>query len=86
MRADIAGKLRAVELPLYAVLLLSLTAAYGIVGSAIAWTARAGLDSLILYAVAWRKFVSLRSSIVAAARPMLLAAAVLLVIVVSRSY
>jgi O-antigen/teichoic acid export membrane protein len=85
-RADITGKLHVIELPLYAVLLVSLTSAYGILGAAIAWTARAGLDSLILYALAWRKFVRLRSSIVAAARSMLLAAAVLLVILVFRSY
>jgi len=85
-RADITGKLHVLELPLYAVLLVALTATYGIVGAAIAWTARAGLDALLLHALAWKQFVNLRRPIVTAASSMVLAAAALLVLFVCRSY
>ena len=81
-RSDITGKLHIVELPLYAALLVTLTATYGIVGAAIAWTARAGLDALLLHALAWKQFANLRRPIVTAAWSMILAAAALLAIIV----
>ncbi len=84
-RADITGKLHIIELPLYAALLISLTAAYGVVGAAMAWTARAGLDTLLLYVLAWNKFLKLRGPIVTAAMSMMIAVAVLVVILVFRS-
>ena len=70
------------ELPLYAALLVTLTAPYGFVGAAIAWTARAGLDALLLHALAWKQFANLRRPIVTAAWSMILAAAALLAIIV----
>jgi hypothetical protein len=85
-RADITGKLHVMELPIYAAMLITLAAAYGILGAAIAWTVRAGFDALLLHALAWKQFVNLRHPIVTTAVSMLLAAAALLAIFVFRSH
>jgi O-antigen/teichoic acid export membrane protein len=47
-RADLTAKLHIAELPVYLVLLWWLLEQYGVVGAAIAWTIRAGVDALVL--------------------------------------
>jgi O-antigen/teichoic acid export membrane protein len=47
-RPDLTGKLNLLELPLYLALLWWLLQSYGIVGAAIAWTARAAVDAVLL--------------------------------------
>ena len=84
-RTDITGKLHIIELPIYAIMLITLTSAYGIVGAAAAWTTRSALDTLLLYALAWAHFVKLRSPIVTAAAMVVLAMTALLVILIFRS-
>ena len=54
-RPDVTAKLRAVELPLYAVLLWVLLAQFGIVGAALAWMVRVGADFILLYALSARQ-------------------------------
>jgi len=53
-RPDFTAKLHLVELPCYLLALWWLTSMYGIEGAAIAWTARAGVDALILFVMARR--------------------------------
>jgi O-antigen/teichoic acid export membrane protein len=79
-RSDITAKLHVIELPLYVALLIALTACYGIIGAAVAWTARVVVDALLLYALAWVQFVRLRRPIIVAASSMALATAALLAI------
>lgn len=50
-RPDLTAKLHLLELPLYVALLWVLLASYGIVGAAVAWMIRVGLDLVLLYAI-----------------------------------
>ncbi len=51
-RPDLTAKMHLVELPIYLLILWWLLGAYGIKGAAIAWVARVGIDTLILFAMA----------------------------------
>lgn len=53
-RPDLTAKLYLIELPLYLAGLWWLTKAYGIEGTAMAWTARASVDALALFGMARR--------------------------------
>lgn len=53
-RADITAKLHLLEFPVYLVLLWILTRRLGIEGTAWAWTARIGLDAVLLCVFVWR--------------------------------
>src|SRR6266576_334681 len=55
-KPDSTAKLHAIELPVYLIALWSLTKAHGIDGAAIAWTGRAAIDALVLFAMAKRCF------------------------------
>jgi O-antigen/teichoic acid export membrane protein len=55
-RSDVTGKLHLLQLPIYAVLLLVLVTHFGIVGAAVAWSARATADAALLYAASARLF------------------------------
>jgi O-antigen/teichoic acid export membrane protein len=48
-RPDLTGKSHLAELPLYAMLLWWLLPAYGIIGVALAWAIRVGIDTLLLF-------------------------------------
>lgn len=50
-RADVTGKLHLLQLPLYLALLIGLTSQLGIVGTALAWSARAMFDCGLLFRV-----------------------------------
>jgi O-antigen/teichoic acid export membrane protein len=60
-KPDLTAKLHTIELPLYLIALWWLTKAYGIEGAAIAWTARAAADALVLFAMA-KRFLQVDSS------------------------
>ncbi len=53
-RPDITGKLHLIELPAYLIPLWFLVTKFGIVGAAVAWTARVTLDCVALFLVAGR--------------------------------
>jgi len=53
-RPDLTAKLHLLELPVYLVLLWFFVTNFGIMGAAIAWTARVTLDSVLLFLVAGR--------------------------------
>ena len=53
-RSDIIAKLHVAELPLYLALLWLLVRHAGIMGAALAWSARAGLEAAIVFALAGR--------------------------------
>jgi O-antigen/teichoic acid export membrane protein len=53
-RPDVTAKLHMIELPVYMVALWGLTKTFGIEGTAIAWTARATVDALMLFILANR--------------------------------
>ena len=53
-RPDLTAKLHLVEFPVYLLFLVWLISAHGIGGAAIAWTARVGVDALILFGIAQR--------------------------------
>jgi O-antigen/teichoic acid export membrane protein len=53
-RPDLTAKLHMMELPLYALALVSLTKFYGIEGAAIAWTGRVVIDAAVLFVLAGR--------------------------------
>jgi O-antigen/teichoic acid export membrane protein len=50
-RPDLGAKIHLVELPLYVVALWWAVTAYGIQGAAVVWVVRAGLDTLVFFAV-----------------------------------
>jgi len=60
-KPDLTAKLHLVELPAYMVMLWWLTKTHGIEGTAIAWTGRALLDAVVLFALA-RQFLPARNS------------------------
>jgi O-antigen/teichoic acid export membrane protein len=51
-RSDLTAKLHLLELPLYAGLIVGLVAGFGILGAAMAWTARVFLDTILLFFLA----------------------------------
>lgn len=53
-RPDITAKLHLLELPIYLALLFWLARSMGIQGVAIAWLARVGLDTFMLFLFSWR--------------------------------
>jgi O-antigen/teichoic acid export membrane protein len=53
-RPDLSAKLHLIELPLYVPLLWFAISRYGILGAALAWTARVALDGVMLCWVAYR--------------------------------
>jgi O-antigen/teichoic acid export membrane protein len=71
-RPDMTAKLHMAELPFYLLALWWLISSYGVEGAAIAWTARVGVDALILFVMAKRSFpgttlVTGRATLVSAA-------------------
>lgn len=61
-RPDIPAKLHFVELIIYVPMLLALTIRFGLVGAALAWTVRALIDAVLLFAVVrpeieWKQLV-----------------------------
>jgi O-antigen/teichoic acid export membrane protein len=63
-RPDLTAKLHLLELPLYAGLAWILIGQMGIVGAALAWTARVSVDAVLLFGAAWRlRLVSLQALI-----------------------
>lgn len=56
-RPDLTAKLHLIELPCYLLALWWLVSSYGIVGAAIAWTARVGMDAVMLFGMARRLLV-----------------------------
>src|SRR5467141_1091118 len=55
-RPDLTAILHLIELPFYLLALWWLISTYGVEGAAIAWTARVGVDALILFVMAKRSF------------------------------
>jgi O-antigen/teichoic acid export membrane protein len=53
-RPDLTAKFHLLELPLYAGLAWILIGQMGIVGAALAWTARVSVDAALLFGAAWR--------------------------------
>lgn len=53
-RARLTATLHVIELPLYLVALVWLTASLGIFGTALVWTIRVTADMAVLYFLAWR--------------------------------
>lgn len=53
-RADVTAKLHLLELPVFALLLITGVHWYGVAGAALAWSLRVLLDTTLLYAMAWR--------------------------------
>ena len=53
-RPDIAAKIHLLELPVYAIVLWQLVLTFGAEGAALAWTLRAFIDAVLLFAVARR--------------------------------
>ena len=70
-RPDIIAKLHVAELPLYGALLVLLVKRWGIVGAAVAWTARATAEALIVFAVSFRLVPPSGSAICKAGAPRL---------------
>lgn len=62
-RADLTAKLHVIELPLYGALIVLLVQGYGILGAALAWTARALFDTVMLYWLTHRHFSERREQL-----------------------
>lgn len=60
-RPDLTAKVHLAELPIYLLLLWSLTDTYGIVGTAAAWTIRITCDAAVLFAIAYQALPELRA-------------------------
>lgn len=60
-RPDLTAKLHIVELPVYLILLGLLTNAYGIAGTAVAWTLRIAADTLALFFFGCREIPKLKT-------------------------
>ena len=80
-RSDITAKLHLLELPVFALMLVIGVHALGIVGAALAWTARIALDAALLHAAAWWLHDDLREVLSAAAARLASAAMAMAVIV-----
>lgn len=80
-RADLTAKLHLLELPLFAFMLVICVQAWGIVGAALAWTFRVGVDAGLLYASVWRLRLVPRDILVCAIAGLLLAAMVFVLVV-----
>lgn len=68
-RADIIAKLHVVQLPLYGVLLYTLVGKWGIVGAAVAWSARALAEAVIVFAISSRLIPTTGPAIVKSGMP-----------------
>lgn len=62
-RPDVTARIHLIELPVYAGLLVVLTMQLGIVGAAMAWTLRAGVDAVVLFALSGRYVPEIRPSV-----------------------
>lgn len=80
-RSDLTAKLHLLELPLFVLLLVVGVHAWGIVGAALAWTLRVGLDACLLYASAWWLQHAHRVALARAMAGLLLATSVFLLVV-----
>lgn len=78
-RPDITAKLHLIELPFYLAAVWWLIGVYGIVGAAIAWTARVAADALLLFVVACHVLSDARKAMERLGVALLTAAAALLV-------
>lgn len=67
-RADLTAKLHAVELPIYAVVLVVLTKSLGLTGVAIAWTLRVTIDTTTLLVLSARRLPEARANVWRSAR------------------
>lgn len=65
-RSDVTAKLHLLELPAFAALLVWGVQSFGIIGAALAWTARVGLDAALLYVCASWLQVHQRSGVLRA--------------------
>jgi O-antigen/teichoic acid export membrane protein len=61
-RADLTARLHVLELPIFAILLVSSVWRWGVEGAAIAWTLRVSLDAVLLYVSAWWLQPTLRAA------------------------
>ena len=61
-RADIIAKLHLAELPIYGVMLWSCVVKWGLLGAAAAWTLRATIEAVIVFAVSWSLVPANRSA------------------------
>ena len=59
-RADITAKIHLIELPLYIILVFILVINFGLIGAAIAWSARMLLDLTLMTAAFWRLAVEVQ--------------------------
>lgn len=59
-RPDLTAKLHLLELPLYLITVFYATTAYGIVGTAVSWTARMSLDCILLLLIS-KSFIGSRT-------------------------
>lgn len=59
-RADVTGRLHLIQLPLYAVILVTLTWRFGVIGAASAWSIRALADFGMLFVASSRLFPTVR--------------------------
>ncbi|MEW6560286.1 MAG: flippase [Pseudomonadota bacterium] len=73
-RSDLTAKLHLLELPVFAVLLVTGVHALGITGAALAWTLRVALDTALLYVAAWQFNPPLRAVLTRGAGLLALAA------------
>jgi O-antigen/teichoic acid export membrane protein len=62
-RPDLTAKLHLIEVPVYVLALWWALGSFGIDGAAIAWMARAGIDMLVLFALAFRLIPVRRESL-----------------------
>jgi hypothetical protein len=57
-RSDVTGKIHLAETPAYLALLYWMVREFGISGAALAWTMRAGIDALLIFAAGYLSGVS----------------------------
>jgi len=75
-RADLAAKLHLAELPVYLAAVWLMTRAYGIEGTALAWSIRAAVDAILLFWLARRVLPQDRAAMQRLERPVALAGGV----------
>lgn len=80
-RADLTAKLHLLELPLFVLMLVAGVHTWGIVGAALAWTLRVGLDAWSLYVSAWWLQHAHRAALARAMGWLLLTTAIFLLVV-----
>jgi O-antigen/teichoic acid export membrane protein len=84
-RSDLTAKMHALELPLFAILLVWGVARWGIEGAAMAWTLRVAIDSGLLYIAASHLIPPLRSVLRRSALLVLAAAATLCIPLITKN-